>query len=177
MGANQAIAVARLGRGGDSQLRLSTAEVGRGVLVRQSQAQFVCQFGNDAYANMLESTLVANGVDVSLSGRPLGLSSRQGIFLLEADGSVSSVWWVAPTPPGGQEAVAGIEAAVRDGDVAASRCCNGKCPRPSMRQRQRRRLRRRPRHSGDGTARTGPSPTHCCASSTTTARMSPSWAA
>ena len=114
-GANQAVAVARLGR---ERKRGSPAEDGNGDFVR-SQAQFVCQFGNDAYATMLESTLVANGVDVSRCGHSSGLPSGQGIVLLEADGSVSSVVVGGSNTAWGQEAVAGIEAAVRDGGAGS----------------------------------------------------------
>ena len=51
-----------------------------------SGAKFMCQFGNDAYATMLEETLLASGVDVSGCGRSVGLPSGQGIVMLEGDG-------------------------------------------------------------------------------------------
>ena len=70
-GANQAVAAARLGAG---------------ALVK-----FVGQFGNDGYARMLEATIVAEGVDVSDSGRSAHMPSGQGIVMLEGDGAVSSV--------------------------------------------------------------------------------------
>ena len=69
-GANQAVAVAKL-----------TRSAGGG-------AKFICQFGNDAYADMLEATLKESGVDVSVCGRASGLPSGQGIVMLEGDGWV-----------------------------------------------------------------------------------------
>lgn len=59
-GANQAVAVARLAAG-----------TGR-------TSRFVCQFGNDAHAAMMEKALVAEGVDVSASGH-VDLPSGNGI--------------------------------------------------------------------------------------------------
>jgi len=72
-GANQAVAVARMAAG-----------TGR------EAPKFVCQLGNDAHAKTLEQALLANGVDISLSGvtdKPSG----QGIVFLLEDGTVSSV--------------------------------------------------------------------------------------
>ncbi|KAL4859502.1 Ribokinase [Chlorella vulgaris] len=71
-GANQAVAVARLAAG-----------TGR-------TSRFVCQFGNDAHAAMMEKALVAEGVDVSASGH-VDLPSGNGIVLLEPDGGATSI--------------------------------------------------------------------------------------
>ncbi|EFN59383.1 hypothetical protein CHLNCDRAFT_137863 [Chlorella variabilis] len=62
-GANQAVAAARLSAGS-----------GRA-------SKFVCQFGNDSHAAAMEAALVAEGVDVSLSGH----------VLLEPDGGATSI--------------------------------------------------------------------------------------
>lgn len=72
-GANQAVAAARLAAG-----------TGRG-------ARLVCRFGSDAHASMLEAALVEAGVDVTGCGRAPNLPSGQGIVLLEAGGTASSV--------------------------------------------------------------------------------------
>jgi ribokinase len=72
-GANQAIAAARM----------------MGPLSKRPR--FICRFGNDAYASMLEAALIAAGVDVSGSGRDESMPSGQGIVLLEADGTASSI--------------------------------------------------------------------------------------
>jgi len=53
--------------------------------------RFVTQFGNDAHAQWLESALADEGLDLSACGRADGHPSGQGIVLLEADGSVTSV--------------------------------------------------------------------------------------
>ena len=71
-GANQAVAAARL----------SSAD---------RRVKFVCQFGGDAHASMLETELVNNDVDVSLSGHHPNLPSGQGIVLLSPGGEASSV--------------------------------------------------------------------------------------
>uniref|UniRef100_A0A061QID1 Ribokinase n=1 Tax=Tetraselmis sp. GSL018 TaxID=582737 RepID=A0A061QID1_9CHLO len=70
-GANQAVAVSRLGR--------------------NINVRFVTQFGNDANAGMLEQVLLENDVDLRGSSRCSDLPSGQGIVLLEQEGSVSSV--------------------------------------------------------------------------------------
>lgn len=67
-GANQAVAVCRLG----------------------AISRFVCQFGNDAHAAALEKDLLDNGVDLSSCGRA-DRPSGQGIVLLEDSGAVSSI--------------------------------------------------------------------------------------
>lgn len=69
-GCNQAVAAARLGASG---------------------ARFVCQFGDDAHAAMLERALIDAGVDLSACQRCEGVPSGQGYVLLEPDGTVSSV--------------------------------------------------------------------------------------
>ncbi len=60
-GANQAVAAARLCAAGSDRA-----------------SKFVCQFGNDSHAAHMEAALVAEGVDVSLSGH-VALPSGQGI--------------------------------------------------------------------------------------------------
>ena len=75
-GANQAVAAARL-------LAKGTAHVRR--------THFACQFGNDAHAAWLESTLRDNDIVVSGSGHVLDFPSGQGIVFLEPDGAVSSI--------------------------------------------------------------------------------------
>lgn len=72
-GANQAVAAARLSAG------------------TGKRTSFVCRFGNDAYADMLEAALVEAGVDVSGCGRAAHLPSGQGIVQLEVDGTASSI--------------------------------------------------------------------------------------
>ena len=72
-GANQAVAAAKL-----------SAETGK-------RASFICKFGNDAYAKMLESALVSAGVDVSGCSKASNLPSGQGIVHLELDGTASSI--------------------------------------------------------------------------------------
>lgn len=72
-GANQAVAAARLSAPNGTSPR------------------FVTQFGNDAHAQWLESALADEGLDLSACGRADGHPSGQGIVLLEADGSVTSV--------------------------------------------------------------------------------------
>jgi ribokinase len=72
-GANQAVAAARLGRAGSVR------------------THFVTQFGNDAYASWLESTLAAEALDLSGCRHSTTHPSGQGLVLLEDDGSVSSV--------------------------------------------------------------------------------------
>lgn len=72
-GANQAVAAARLTAGTPRKTR------------------FICRFGNDAYAGTMEAALVEAGVDVSGCGHAPDLPSGQGIVLLEADGTASSV--------------------------------------------------------------------------------------
>ena len=71
-GANQAVAAARLVAG-------------------SRPVRFVGQFGGDSHASMLEQELVANGVDVSLSGRHPDLPSGTGIVMLSPGGEASSV--------------------------------------------------------------------------------------
>jgi len=72
-GANQAVAVSRLCRGGG-----------------KCSAQFVGQWGGDEHARALEKCLAENGVDISACGRAGG-PSGQGLVFLGADGGVSSV--------------------------------------------------------------------------------------
>jgi hypothetical protein len=74
-GANQAVAAARLSQGGHLP----------------PVTRFVCKFGNDSYAAMLQQQLAAAGVDVTGCGRVAGLASGQGVVLLEPDGTASSV--------------------------------------------------------------------------------------
>ena len=71
-GANQAVAAARLVAG-------------------SRPVRFVGQFGGDSHASMLEEDLVANGVDVSLSGRHPDLPSGTGLVMLSPGGEASSV--------------------------------------------------------------------------------------
>ena len=71
-GANQAVAAARLVAG-------------------SRPVKFVCQFGGDAHASMLEQELVATGVDVSLGGRHPDLPSGTGFVMLSPGGEASSV--------------------------------------------------------------------------------------
>ena len=71
-GANQAVAAARLVAG-------------------SRPVKFVCQFGGDAHASMLEQELVANGVDLSLGGRHPDLPSGTGFVMLSPGGEASSV--------------------------------------------------------------------------------------
>lgn len=71
-GANQAVAAARLSAGS-----------GRA-------SKFVCQFGNDSHAAAMEAALVAEGVDVSLSGH-VSLPSGQGIVSVCCPHSLASV--------------------------------------------------------------------------------------
>lgn len=71
-GANQAVAAARLVAG-------------------SRPVRFVGQFGGDSHASMLEQELVANGVDVSLSGRHPDLPSGTGLVMLSPGGEASSV--------------------------------------------------------------------------------------
>lgn len=71
-GANQAVAVARL------------SAIGAG------RTRFICRFGNDSYAAALEAALVEEGVDVSGCKR-VGLPSGQGVVLLQADGTATSI--------------------------------------------------------------------------------------
>jgi len=72
-GANQAVAAARFTEG-----------TGR-------RAQFVCQFGNDAFARTLEQTLGDHKVDISGAGHSREHPSGQGYVLLQPDGGVSSI--------------------------------------------------------------------------------------
>ncbi|KAF6255717.1 ribokinase/xylose isomerase [Scenedesmus sp. NREL 46B-D3] len=74
-GANQAVAAARLARASPGGPR----------------ARFVCKFGNDSYAAMLQQELSAAGVDVSGCGKVPGLPSGHGLVMLEPDGTASSV--------------------------------------------------------------------------------------
>lgn len=69
-GANQAIAASRMGL---------------------QRARFVSRFGNDAHAEMLRRSLASSGVDTSLCLTVPDLPSGQGIVLLAADGSASSI--------------------------------------------------------------------------------------
>ena len=71
-GANQAVAAARLAGGA-------------------RPVQFVCQFGNDSHAAVLEAALVDNGVDVSKCGRSVDHPSGQGFVFLQPDGGLSSI--------------------------------------------------------------------------------------
>eukprot|EP00967_Tisochrysis_lutea_P148494 scaffold283900_cov32-Tisochrysis_lutea.AAC.2 len=71
-GANQAVAAARLSQGTPTGVR------------------FVCQFGSDVHASILEDALVSCGVDISASGR-VDCQSGQGYVFLEPDGAASSV--------------------------------------------------------------------------------------
>lgn len=75
-GANQAVAAARL----------SSSAHSNGTRVR-----FVCRFGNDSYAAMLQSALTEAGVDVSGCVQVQGVGSGQGIVMLEPDGAASSI--------------------------------------------------------------------------------------
>jgi sugar/nucleoside kinase (ribokinase family) len=75
-GANQAVAAARLSQGGPSP---------------PPRTRFVCKFGNDSYATMLQQELAVAGVDVSGCGVAAALPSGQGVVLLEPDGTASSV--------------------------------------------------------------------------------------
>jgi ribokinase len=72
-GANQAVAAARL-----------VSETGRST-------RFITKFGNDAYAEMLETALIDAGVDVSGCQKVPNLPSGQGIVLLDNDGTASSI--------------------------------------------------------------------------------------
>lgn len=72
-GANQAVATARLMQGS------------------RRKARFVCRFGDDAHAELLERELVANGVDVSGCRKVAGTPSGHGMVMLEPDGAASSV--------------------------------------------------------------------------------------
>lgn len=72
-GANQAVAAARLLQGSPRNVR------------------FVCRFGDDAYADILERELVTNGVDVSGCRKVAGTPSGHGMVMLEPDGAASSV--------------------------------------------------------------------------------------
>lgn len=76
-GANQAIAASRL--------------LARGGPGPASRARFVSRFGNDAHADMLQRELSASGVDTSLCVKVPDLPSGQGIVLLTASGSASSI--------------------------------------------------------------------------------------
>eukprot|EP00183_Erythrolobus_madagascarensis_P007217 CAMPEP_0185847570 /NCGR_PEP_ID=MMETSP1354-20130828/2799_1 /TAXON_ID=708628 /ORGANISM="Erythrolobus madagascarensis, Strain CCMP3276" /LENGTH=245 /DNA_ID=CAMNT_0028547881 /DNA_START=73 /DNA_END=806 /DNA_ORIENTATION=- len=72
-GANQAVAAARL------------------VQNNSRVVKFVCQFGGDTHAQWLEAELIANNVDVSLSGHHADLPSGTGFVMLSPDGAASSV--------------------------------------------------------------------------------------
>ena len=82
-GANQAVAASRLAAANGG----TTSSGGH----RRRRVKFVCQFGGDAHASMLESELLSNHVDVSLSGHHPTLPSGQGIVLLSPGGEASSV--------------------------------------------------------------------------------------
>mmetsp|Transcript_9701 Transcript_9701/g.24880 ORF Transcript_9701/g.24880 Transcript_9701/m.24880 type:complete len:681 (-) Transcript_9701:510-2552(-) len=73
-GANQAVAASQL----------CDASAGRST-------KFVCQFGNDGHAPMLEKTLSERGVDLSSAGHSTTAPSGSGYVLLCGDGTVSSV--------------------------------------------------------------------------------------
>jgi ribokinase len=72
-GANQAVAAARL------------------TSPTERTTRFITKFGNDAYAQMLETALSTAGVDVSGCQKVPHLPSGQGIVLLDIDGTASSV--------------------------------------------------------------------------------------
>lgn len=77
-GANQAIAASRLLGGAAAS-------------ASAPRARFVSRFGNDGHADMLQRELSADGVDISLCEKVPDLPSGQGIVLLSADGSASSI--------------------------------------------------------------------------------------
>lgn len=52
---------------------------------------FVCRFGNDSYADMLQQQLVASGVDVSGCVSVPDVGSGHGFVMLEDDGAASSI--------------------------------------------------------------------------------------
>jgi sugar/nucleoside kinase (ribokinase family) len=62
----------------------STAEISAAV-------RFICRFGNDSHAEMLQEQLAEAGVDISGCQRVAGLGSGQGIVMLEPDGAASSI--------------------------------------------------------------------------------------
>lgn len=72
-GANQAVAAARLTQGSNRTVR------------------FVCRFGNDSYAYLLEQELVSNNVDVTGCQKVTDMPSGYGMVMLEPDGAASSV--------------------------------------------------------------------------------------
>ncbi len=72
-GANQAVAVARLG------------------LTDSTTAHFVGQFGSDAHASMLRSTLLSHDVDISYCRDCVDCPSGLGLVFLQPDGAVASV--------------------------------------------------------------------------------------
>jgi ribokinase len=74
-GANQAVAAARLSTG-----RAPPASV-----------HFICRFGNDSYAVLLQQQLTSAGVDVSGCVSVPDLGSGQGLVMLEPDGAASSI--------------------------------------------------------------------------------------
>lgn len=72
-GANQAVAAARLSN------------------VKGNPVRFICRFGNDSYADMLQKELASSGVDLSGCAVVHDLGSGQGIVMLEPDGAASSI--------------------------------------------------------------------------------------
>ena len=72
-GANQAVAAARLASAGGPR------------------CEFACQFGNDAHAAKMESTLASSGLGLDACGRSEASASGQGIAMLQAGGAVSAI--------------------------------------------------------------------------------------
>jgi sugar/nucleoside kinase (ribokinase family) len=58
---------------------------------RTAAVRFICRFGNDSYAEMLQQQLAEAGVDISSCQHIADLGSGQGIVMLEPDGAASSI--------------------------------------------------------------------------------------
>ncbi len=80
-GANQAVAAARLAISSSATPATRLA----------APVRFVCRFGNDSYADLLQQQLAAAGVDISGCQHVTDLGSGQGIVMLEPDGAASSI--------------------------------------------------------------------------------------
>ena len=103
-GANQAVAAARLVAG-------------------SRPVRFVGQFGGDSHASMLEEDLVANGVDVSLSGRHPDLPSGTGLVMLSPGGGRHPWSSAAPTawPENDDELVSTMNRAAKGAAMSCRR--------------------------------------------------------
>jgi sugar/nucleoside kinase (ribokinase family) len=114
-GANQAVAAARLSAGRDPP----------------AVVHFICRFGNDSYAVLLQQQLSAVGVDVSGCQGVPGLGSGQGLVMLEPDGAASSIvvggantaWSEVRGGRGGQQGGEGLHTCISGKGFTGVRSC------------------------------------------------------